>query len=191
MKALIAGSLVAVAAAMAGGCVTVKTPEVANRPATSDVLLQLARDKWKTADLVKTPPSPQCQSGTPASANGVVSGDFNGDGAVDVAAQVSTPDGVHLVAAIVRTDEDQLVDVTKVSESGTQLAVSVKGGRYFKPKSQFDFYYGTDTLTLADCGPVHSAYVWDGTGFDMMSVADKADAAVQPPNSDGTSSALR
>jgi hypothetical protein len=189
VKALMTGTLVAAAVAIAGGCVTVKTPQAANRPATSDALLQLARDKWKSADVVKATSNPQCQTGTPESADGVVAGDFNGDGTPDLAAQVSTPDGVHLVAAIVRTDQDQLVDIAKVPESGTQLAVSSKGARYFKPQSQFDFYYGTDTITLADCSQVRTAYVWNGTGFQSMPVAAQTDA--QPPKSEGTSSALR
>jgi hypothetical protein len=99
-------------------------------------------------------------------------GDFDGDGAEDVAAPVKRDDGVHLVAGLRHTYDYTVVDVVEAADpSAARFVVRPRGARYTLPGSEVDYYFGADTIVAAPCGAAPTAYVWNGTGFEPRALA--------------------
>jgi hypothetical protein len=128
--------------------------------------------RWSGWQIV--PPGPEAAACTtrfdePASA--VVTGDWNGDGAPDLAFQIATPDGRRVVAAFQRLDGEYLVEeVTTAPAPGGVLGVERKAGAYRHQADGVEFYYGLDTIAFGACSQPEMAYFWTGTRFEGREV---------------------
>jgi hypothetical protein len=145
------------------------SPDAAPKP-----FVQNIKAAWKNASLV-VPDTAACTpaaSATAAGSSPVVSGDFDGDGATDVAAPVKRDDGLHVVAGLRHTYDYKVVDVLdKADTAAERLAVRPRGALYNLPGSDVDYYFGTDTLVIAPCDGSPTAYLWNGQGFDPQPLA--------------------
>jgi len=102
----------------------------------------------------------------------LVAGDFDGDGAKDVAAAVKRDDGLHVVVGLQHTYDYEVVDVTdKADPSADRVTVRARGTRYTLPDSDVDYYFGADTIVLTPCGAKPTAYLWNGEGFEAQPLA--------------------
>jgi hypothetical protein len=109
-----------------------------------------------------------CVNGTETAAH--VTGDFDGDGATDVAVPVRRSDGVHLVAGLLHTYGYTVMDVAP-SIAGSTLAVRPRGMRYATPGSIVDYYFSADTIVVSPCNGTPTAYTWNGTAFQAQPLA--------------------
>jgi hypothetical protein len=127
------------------------------------------RDRLKGAQVVTAPPS-ACTPTTDGGSSAVLTGDLNGDGRVDYAFSVATPDKrIHVVAALTRLDDFDLVDVSVPDQSAAPAAVVKRGAPYRETADGIELFFGTDTLT-AGCGSGRTAYFWTGSVFDPRPV---------------------
>ncbi len=99
-----------------------------------------------------------------------VTGDFDGDGATDVAAPIRQADGVHLVAGLLHTYGYTVMDVVP-SIAGSTLAVRPRGMRYAIPGSIVDYYFSADTIVVSPCNGTPTAHIWNGTTFQAQALA--------------------
>jgi hypothetical protein len=131
--------------------------------------------RWRGARLESRTAS-ACSPGSEASdvdtSRTYLTGDFDGDGAEDVAAAVTRDDGVHLVAGLRHTYGYTVVDVIEAADaSASRSGVRPRGTRYKLPDSDVDYYFGADTIVAAPCGAAPTAYLWNGTGFEPRPLA--------------------
>jgi hypothetical protein len=109
-----------------------------------------------------------CANGTETPA--YVTGDFDGDGAADVAAPIRQADGVHLVAGLLHTYGYAVMDVVP-SIAGSTLSVRPRGMRYAIPGSIVDYYFSADTIVVSPCNGTPTAHIWNGTSFQPQALA--------------------
>jgi hypothetical protein len=109
-----------------------------------------------------------CANGTETPA--YVTGDFDGDGAADVAAPIRQSDGVHLVAGLLHTYGYAVMDVVP-SIAGSTLSVRPRGMRYAIPGSIVDYYFSADTIVVSPCNGAPTAHIWNGTSFQPQALA--------------------
>jgi hypothetical protein len=109
-----------------------------------------------------------CANGTETPA--YITGDFDGDGATDVAAPVRRSDGVHLVAGLLHTYGYAVMDVVP-SIAGSTLSVRPRGMRYGLPGSIVDYYFSADTIVVSPCDGTPTAHIWNGTSFQAQPLA--------------------
>jgi hypothetical protein len=129
---------------------------------------KLVDQQWKNWTLVDVAAAGNaaCLQGLDGQSPSLVSGDFNGDGAVDYALQVSTSNGVHLVALIQRLHDYDLHDVATLGASPPSvLRVERRGTPYHTSSSFIARYFGNDTISVTACGGDRTAYFWTGSGF--------------------------
>lgn len=100
----------------------------------------------------------------------VATGDWNGDGTVDVAFQISSPEGRRIVAALQRIDGYTLTEVSPVKEADGVLGVKRRGKSYRQDDKGIEHFYSLNTLAFGPCNQPETAYFWNGSGFDARQV---------------------
>jgi hypothetical protein len=138
--------------------------------------VQHLESRWKGASVAARATSP-CSPGSETSGadaqRAYLAGDFDGDGARDVAAPVKRDDGLHVVAGLRHTYDYTVIDVTeKADASADRFTVRPRGTLYKVPGSDVDYYFGADTIVLTPCGGTPTAYLWTGMGFDPRPLAN-------------------
>ncbi|MEO8483731.1 MAG: hypothetical protein ABI634_16090 [Acidobacteriota bacterium] len=135
--------------------------------------------QWKNAAVAPratapcaAAPAASTRSAGSAAQQAFIAGDFDGDGASDVAAPVKRDDGLHLVVGLQHTYDYSVVDVTdKPDASFDRVTVRPRGALYNVPGSDVDYYFGVDTLVVTPCGGSPTAYLWNGAGFEAQPLA--------------------
>jgi hypothetical protein len=140
--------------------------------------VQHIESQWKGASVTTRATAPcaatpsESETTKTDSQGAFLSGDFDGDGAKDVAAPVKRADGLHIVAGLQHTYDYTVMDVTeKPDASADRFTVRPRGARYSVPGSDVDYYFGADTIVVAPCGGAPTAYIWTGMGFDPQPLA--------------------
>jgi hypothetical protein len=130
--------------------------------------------RWSNWQIV--PPAAEaaaCTSRFSDPPSAVVTGDWNGDGMIDLAFQVSTPAGRRVVAAFGRLDDEYVLsDVTATPDAAGVLGVERKAGAYRQQPDGATFFYSLDTIAFGACTQPEMAYFWTGTVFEGRAVYD-------------------
>lgn len=123
---------------------------------------------WSIATLSSQVAS--CMSGKPAAT--VLTSDFDSDGATDIAAAVTTPQGVRLVALLQRNDHYALFNIDGLGDQGASAGLGLaKRGAMFTKTSLFRDFYPADTLTAYTCAGPTASYLWGGLAFYKVTLA--------------------
>ncbi len=137
---------------------------------------RLLNSSWKGWQIVAPPAAEAaaCSSRFDSPPAAVVTGDWNGDAAADLAFEISGLAGRRVVAALARLDgEYQVYEVIAVPESGGGvLGIEGQGGRYRGQPGGVDLYYGLDTIAFGPCSQPETAYFWTGSKFEARRVFD-------------------
>lgn len=165
------------AACSSGGPLNVRATDTDSATVPRPFIQHVA-SQWKGATVTARAASP-CAPSTSGSGTvaadaprAFLAGDFDGDGANDVAAPVQRADGIHLVAGLQHTYGYTVLDVTdKADASADRFTVRTRGSMYKVPGSDVDYYFGTDTIVLVPCSGTPTAYLWNGQGFDAQPLA--------------------
>jgi hypothetical protein len=143
-------------------------------PVAARAALEAAWPKaWSIAPLGSQVSS--CLSGQPAGT--IVTSDFDSDGATDLAAAVSTPQGVRLVVLMQRDDHYALFNVDGLGDqggAGAGLGLAKRGVTYTKANTLFRDFYSADTLTTYGCTGPTVSYLWGGLDFYKVPLAPAA-----------------
>ncbi len=160
-----------VMAACGGGRGPVTVPGLTGVAIPRAVAAQLS-DRFGTWQIVGPgAEAAQCASRFSDPPGPIASGDFNGDGATDIAFQVAANGARHVVAAFARLDgEYVLAEVTAAPEAGGVLGVERKAAPYRHDADGLVFYYSLDTISFGPCGQPQMAYFWGGTSFQARPV---------------------
>jgi hypothetical protein len=146
-------------------------------PAAARAALEAAWPKaWSVAPLGASVAS--CLSGKPAGT--IVTSDFDSDGATDLAAAISTPQGVRLVVLMQRDDHYALFNVDALGDqggAGLGLGLAKRGVTFTKADSLFHDFYPADTLTAYGCSGPTVSYLWGGLDFYKVTLAPATAAA--------------
>lgn len=159
------------AAACAGGSRTVAVPG-AGTTVMSRGAVHALEARWQDVTLGQ-PSGAGCPAATEA-APGLVTGDFNGDGAEDLALWVTTGDTPRLVVLLARLGDEYTVNEVSAGASipSGGLEVGPRGGRYRLTTLILDTFYGVDTLLVRGCDGTRTAWFWTGATFDAQTVAN-------------------
>ena len=124
---------------------------------------------WSIAPLASQVAS--CMSGKPSAS--IVTSDFDSDGAADIAAAVTTPQGVRLVVLLQRDDHYALFNVDGLGGQGASagLGLEKRGAMFTKATSLFKDFYSADTLTAYTCTGPTASYLWGGLDFYKVALA--------------------
>lgn len=127
--------------------------------------------KWKkTWTLAQVdPPATACQT---AAAAPIVTADFDGDTLADYALAVQTPDGVKLMALLLRGDQYLLFEVDGLGQAQASafLGVEKRGTKFVNAASSAEDYFSTETLAAHRCGAPSVVYLWTGSGFRRVTI---------------------
>lgn len=161
----------ALAAACGGARGPVSVPGVPGVTIPRAVARALS-DRWNDWQMIAPgAEAAQCATRFSDPPAAVATGDWNGDGATDLALQIAAPDGRRVVAAFARLDGEYLVaEVTAVPDTGGVLGVERKAGAYRHQADGVVFYYGLDTIAFGACTQPEMAYFWNGTTFEGRAV---------------------
>jgi hypothetical protein len=138
-------------------------------PAASAALDNVWPKAWSIAPLASQVAS--CMSGKPSAS--IVTSDFDSDGAADLAAAVTTPKGVRVVALLQRNDHYALFDIDGLGDQGASagLGLAKRGAMFTKGTSLFKDFYPADTLTAYACTGPTASYLWGGLSFYKVALA--------------------
>jgi hypothetical protein len=184
---------------MASGCGGVRATAFPAPPTGSTLppsLTRLVAARWSGARVETPTPAASCTppDGARAAARPFTTGDFNGDGATDVALWAVTPQGPHLAVAIARLGGYTLHEVTAAAAPAVgPISTRSRAERYHRAGSTMDWYFGADTLVVSPCGAAPVAYLWTGFGFDPVALAPTTPASGQTASgaAGGVRAALR
>ena len=172
--------------AMVAVCCTMSPPiaarQVAVPPAAQDgsisALPKAGREalerRWKTATIAAVDSQASaCQNAAPASP--IVSADFDSDTLVDYALAVQAPDGVKLVVLLRRGEEYRVEELDQLGAGPATafLGLEKRGTRFLNAATSTDDFFSADTLAAHRCGAPTVVYLWAGSGFRRVTVAQK------------------
>jgi hypothetical protein len=157
---------VMLAAFVFGGHAVTAQEAASPAAAVPKAVLKLLDERWKGWRLATVDNVGACAATLNGRSPSFVRADLNGDGTEDVALQIATDDGIRIIAAISRMNDDvELIEVDQVSGAPEVLGFAQRGKK-FSPDdlAQFD-YFGVDTLTTSRCEKTTTAYFWMGASF--------------------------
>jgi len=128
--------------------------------------------KWPNWQLASIDSSAgACLAGKPAQAR--VTGDFDYDDHVDIAAAIQTGLGTRLVALIWRSWGYDLYDIDALGEQTASgyLEIASHGTKFVNPTTMLPDFFSGNTLTVRACGKPATAYTWNGVGFSKLKIA--------------------
>lgn len=182
---------------LASGCAATRPTSFPAPPDGTTVpreVRRLVTARWKGA-RIETPAAAACNGGESTSeARPFTTGDFDGDGATDIALWAVTRDGPRLAVALARLGGYSLREVTPAATPTVgPISIRSRGARYHRADSTMDWYFGADTLVVSPCGAPPVAYLWSGFGFDPVALAPTTPASGQTASQtgDGVRAALR
>lgn len=156
------------------GCSTatgvVAVPGAGDETVTNGVR-RAVREAWPGAELGLPAPM-SCAGGTAAPVT-LVRGDFNGDGAEDVALAVDDDGTRRLVAGFARLEGEYSVIELGDGVMATPLTLDVVlGGSVYQLESlTVDFFFSTDTVVTRACDGQRTAWIWTGDTFQPQRLA--------------------
>jgi hypothetical protein len=110
-----------------------------------------------------------CTPGKPTSS--IVVSDFDSDNAADIAAAITTPQGVRLVVLLQRDDHYALFNVDAIDAKTAGVGIGKRGAPFTKASTLFHDFYGSDTLTTFTCNGAGTSYPWGGLDFYKVALA--------------------
>jgi hypothetical protein len=123
---------------------------------------------WSVAPLA--PQLTSCLSGK--SVSPVVVADFDSDNASDLAAAITTPQGVRLVVLLQRDDHYAVFNVDAIDPaSPVAVGLEKRGAPYTKADTLFRDFYSADTVTAYTCNGATTSYFWGGLDFYKVALA--------------------
>ena len=132
-------------------------------------------DKWPKKGWQITSVDPKVAACLPKgiAAREVVTADFDSDGLSDIAAMITTPQGVRLVVLMARTWGYDVYDVDSLGDktASVSLGLEPRGKRYENPALGLSNNYSADALTTYICGTTRVSYLWSGNGYYKVTVA--------------------
>jgi hypothetical protein len=169
---------------MASACGATPATQLPAPPTGSTLpssLTKIVAARWKGARIEAPAAQSGCASTTSTTAaQPFTTGDFDGDGATDVAFWAVATDGPHLAVAIARLGGYSLREITLASPPVVgSISTRPRATRYHRGGSPMDWYFGTDTLVVTPCGAAPVAYLWTGFGFDPVALAPITPASGQ------------
>jgi len=134
------------------GCATgssLNTQSSATGTVLPGTLLNAVKTHWKGATVAAASHAAAGCADRQAQPPAYVSGDFNGDGAPDIALVLQTPSGMRVVAALFQTSDYRLTDVAaSIDLTNATLSVRPRGAIYRVPDIAVDNYFSSDTILV-------------------------------------------